>query len=180
MKCQTATWISRGKFIGLNRVIVAVMALLAAASLPAFGQPSVVSILPASGSGLAQAFTFTVADGAGAGNISLAYFLVNSSLTAAGGCYVEFNRAANTFRLQNDAGTGWLGPTTLGTGTPLVNSQCTVSAAAASTSSSGNNLTVNIPVTFTAGFAGLKSVFGFAYDNAFTGSGWVTTGSWNP
>jgi hypothetical protein len=143
--------------------------------------PAVVSTVPASGSGSSQTFTLTVADGAGAGNnISCAYFLVNSSLSAANACYVEVNRAANTFRLQNDAGTGWLGPTPIGTGTALVNSQCTVSAAAASTSSSGNNLTVNIPVTFTAGFAGLKSVFGYAYDNSFNGSGWVTTGSWNP
>jgi hypothetical protein len=149
-------------------------------SVPSSGGAAVLSAVPASGSGFTQTFSLTVADGAGFGNISYAYLLVNSSLSAAGGCFVEVNRAANTFRLQNDAGTGWLGPTPIGTGTALVNSQCTVSAATASTSSSGNNLTVNIPVTFTGGFAGLKSVFGFAYDNAFNGSGWVTTGSWNP
>jgi hypothetical protein len=149
-------------------------------SVPSSGPPAVLSAVPASGSGFSQTFTLTVADGSGFGNISYAYLLVNSSLSAVGGCFVEVNRAANTFRLQNDTGTGWLGPTSIGTGTALVNSQCTVSAAGASTSSSGNNLTVNIPVTFTAGFAGLKSVFGYAQDNSLNGSGWVTTGSWNP
>jgi streptogramin lyase len=149
-------------------------------TVPGSGPPAVVAVLPASGSGAAQTFSLTVADGAGTANINLAYLLMNSSFSGVNACYVEFNRAANTFRLQNDAGTGWLGPITLGSGSSLVNSQCTVSAAAASFSTSGTDLTVNIPVTFTAGFAGLKSVFGFAYDNAFTGSGWVTTGSWNP
>ena len=177
---KNATFLRGGKVIGSSRVIVAVAALLATASLPAFGQPSVVSALPASGSGSVRTFTLAVADSAGAANIGYAYLLVNASLSAASGCFVEYNHAANTFRLQNDAGTGWLGPTPVGTGTALVNSQCTVSAAAGSTSSSGNNLTVNITLTFAAGFAGLKSVFGNAYDNALISSSWIATGSWNP
>ena len=178
MKCQTATWVSRGKFIGLNRVIVAVAALLATASLPAFGQPSVVSILPASGSGSVQTFTLTVADGAGAGNISYAYFLVNSSLSAAGGCYVEFNHVSNSFRLQNDAGSGWLGPITLGSSASLSNSQCTITGNGASSVATGNNLAITIPTTFAFAFGGAKTAFGYAYDDAFSGSGWITTGSW--
>ena len=144
----------------------------------AFAAPSVVSALPASGSGSAQTFTLTVADGAGAANISYAYFLVNSSLSAAGGCYVEYNHAANTFRLQNDAGSGWLGPITLGSTASLSNSQCTITGNGASSIATGNNLAITIPTTFAFAFGGAKTVFGYAYDSAFNGSGWITTGSW--
>jgi hypothetical protein len=140
--------------------------------------PTVASVIPGSGGGSPQTFALTVADGAGAANISLASFLVNSSLSAANGCQIEFNRALNTFRLMNDAGSAWLGPITVGTVTSLANSQCTVSAAAASTSTSGTNLTVYIPLSFALTFSGAKSTFGDAVDNANANSGWVTTGSW--
>ena len=148
-------------------------------TVPSSGPPAVLSALPASGSGSAQTFTLTVADGAGAANISYAYFLVNSSLSAAGGCYVEYNHAANTFRLQNDAGSGWLGPITLGSTASLSNSQCTITGNGASSIATGNNLAITIPTTFAFAFGGAKTVFGYAYDSAFTGSGWITTGSWN-
>ena len=145
-------------------------------TVPSSGPPAVVSALPASGSGLIQTFTLTVADGAGAANISYAYFLVNSALSASNACYVEFNRAANTLRLQNDAGSAWLGPITLGSGS-LANSQCSISGNGASSVATGNNLTLAIPATFAFAFVGAKTAFGYAYDNAMNGSGWVTTGT---
>jgi hypothetical protein len=145
-------------------------------TVPSSGPPAVVSALPAAGSGLAQTFTLTVADGAGAANISYAYLLVNSALSAASGCEVEFNRAANTFKLQNDAGTAWLGPIALGTAASLANSQCTISGNGASSVATGNNLTITIPATFAFAFVGAKTVFGYGFDNAMNGSGWVTTG----
>ena len=146
-------------------------------TVPSSGPPAVVSALPASGSGLIQTFTLTVADGAGTGNISVAYFLVNSALSASNACYVEFNRAANTLRLQNDAGSAWLGPITLGSGS-LANSQCSISGNGASSVATGNNLTIAIPATFAFAFVGAKTAFGYAYDNAMNGSGWATTGTW--
>jgi hypothetical protein len=147
-------------------------------TVPSSGPPAVVSALPASGSGLIKTFTLTVADGAGTGNISVAYFLVNSALSASNACYVEFNRAASTLRLQNDAGSAWLGPITLGSTASLANSQCSITGSGASSVVTGNNLTITIPATFAFAFVGAKTAFGYAYDNAYNGSGWVTTGTW--
>jgi len=120
-----------------------------------------------------------VADGAGAGNISYAYFLVNSSLSAAGGCYVEYNHVPNTVRLKNDAaGSGWLEPITVGGSASLSNSQCTSTGKGASIIATGNNLTITIPTTSTFGFRGATTTFGYAYDNASNSSGWATTDFW--
>ena len=140
--------------------------------------PTVISAAPAAGYGFSQTFAVTVADSSGPSNLSIVYFLVNSALSDPGSCYVQFNSATNTFRLLNDAGTDWLGSVTLGTAASLANSQCTINAAGASSSSSGNNLTVNVPLSFAAAFAGAQNTYALAYDNASVGSGWLTTGTW--
>jgi hypothetical protein len=59
----------------------------------------------------------------------------------------------------------------------LSNSQCSINAAAATVVPSGNNLTVNLPVTFTAGYAGAKGIFMFA-SGLSANSGWQSMGTW--
>jgi hypothetical protein len=147
-------------------------------TVPSYGPPAVVSISPASGSGTLQSFAVTVSSSGGPTAINLVYLLINSSLSTAGACYIEFNHAANTFRLSNDAGSAWLGPITLGTVTSLANGQCTISATGASISTSATNLTVNFPVSFAYAFRGAKSTFGLAEDNSAQFSPWKTTGTW--
>jgi hypothetical protein len=138
----------------------------------------VVSTLPASGSGSFQNFALTVTDGSGPSNIAAAYFMVNTSISAANSCFVSYSRGSNTLYLMNDAGTTFQGPITLGTSGTLSNSQCTLSAAAASVSTSGNTLTVNLPLSFAFAFSGAKSTFGIAQDNSAQYSPWATTGTW--
>ena len=147
-------------------------------TVPSYGPPAVVSISPASGTGTLPSFAMTVSSPGGPTAINLVYLLINSSLSTAAACYIEFNRAANTFRLSNDAGSGWLGSIILGTNTSLANGQCTISATGASTSASANNLNVNFPVDFAYTFRGAKSTFGLAEDNFAQFSPWTTTGTW--
>src|ERR1700736_6448126 len=101
--------------MGLSRVAVAVGALLAVASLPAFGLPTVVSTVPNSGIGSAQTFTLTVADSAGASAITAVYFQVNTAISITNTCMVSYSSAANGLYLLNDAGTVFQGPITPGT-----------------------------------------------------------------
>ncbi|PWT99083.1 MAG: hypothetical protein C5B51_27915 [Terriglobia bacterium] len=141
-------------------------------------RPWVVSVIPSSGAGSAQTFAVTASDSAGPAAISTITFLLNTGLNGANGCWILYNRAANTLQLANDPATGFSAPITIGTLTAVSNSQCTLNAATASTSTTGNNLTVNIPLTFTVSFAGAKSSFVNAYDNGNQNSGWQFTGSW--
>ena len=85
-------------------------------TVPPQGTPSVVSATPVSGSGSSQTFALTVSDPSGPRGIEVAYLMVNSSLVASNGCYIEFNRQYNTFRLMNDAGSAWSVSITLAPG----------------------------------------------------------------
>lgn len=53
----------------------------------------------------------------------------------------------------------------------LQNSQCALNAAASSSSGSGNNLTLNVALSFKPVFAGLKIVYMLAYDNSGQNTG---------
>ncbi|PWU00642.1 MAG: hypothetical protein C5B51_24820 [Terriglobia bacterium] len=147
-------------------------------TVPASGPPAILSATPASGTGSYQTFAVTVADGGGPAAISVISFLLSNGLNGANACWAIYSKAANSLQLANDAGTGLLGPITIGSGSTLSNSQCTIYAATASVSSGGSTLTLNVPVSFTGTFAGTKSAFALVYDTGNLNSGWIATGTW--
>jgi len=72
--------------------------------------PADVSVSPASGSGLTQAFTFTVSSPSGYANVSDVFALFNTSVSGANACYIRYNRASNLLYLTNNGGVpGWAG-----------------------------------------------------------------------
>ncbi len=135
------------------------------------------SVTPASGSGMSQTFSFLLTDSKGFAAISSSQIIINNPLSIANGCYMYFNRAQNLLYLNNNAGTAWQGPITIGQSTSLQNSQCTVSAAGSSVSGSGNNLTLSVAIAFQAAFAGAKNVYIEVYDGTLD-TGWLQIGSW--
>ncbi|MBV9781379.1 MAG: hypothetical protein JOY62_15550, partial [Acidobacteriaceae bacterium] len=80
----------------------------------------------------------------------------------------------------NDAGTGLQGPPVSpgGSGT-ISNSQCTLSGSASSVSTSGNNLTMVVSLTFSPSFAGQKNVYMRAIDNEGLDTGFQQKGTFN-
>jgi hypothetical protein len=107
-----------------------------------------------------------------------AQMLVNSSLSIFNGCYLHYDRKFNIVYLRNDGSTAWLGPVSLGAATTLQNSQCTLNAATSSASGVGNNLTVNLDLSFAPAFAGTKTVFMQTTDTSGMATGWQSEGSW--
>jgi len=138
--------------------------------------PSAISVAPATGSGQTQTFAASYSDSSGASAITAAYILVGSSTSSAASCWIQFNAASNTYQLANDAGTAWSAPVNIGSGS-ATNSQCTLSGAGAGATPSGNNLTVNFPITFAAGYAGAKNVYLKVVDGSGLSSGWQQLGS---
>ena len=104
--------------------------------------------------------------------------IVSSAIAGSGSCFIEYNRATNAIRLADDAGTTWPSPVTLGTGTAMSNSQCTLNPALSSSNAAANNLTLNVSLTFAAGYHGGKNLYVQAYDVNGAGSGWQTAGTW--
>jgi hypothetical protein len=103
----------------------------------------------------------------------------NGPLSETNGCVMYYVPSTNAMYLVNQAGNGVIpGSITPGTaGTPLTNSQCTIANAGAVTTS-GNNLTIPVNVTFASGFGGTKLVYGYAINNEFQASGWTSLGTW--
>ncbi len=139
--------------------------------------PAPQSVSPNSGAGLAQTFTATYSDANGATDIAGAYFLFHSQIRPDAGCFVYYNRAANTVQLVNDAGLLWSAPIPAGSGT-LANSQCAISGVGVSGSAAGDTLTVTLPVTFSPTFAGTKNIYLLAIDASGANSNWHLKGAW--
>ena len=138
-----------------------------------------VSVTPSSGSGTQQTFNLVYTDSAGMSDLNTAWVWFDNSASSSvtNTCLAYSYPRANALYLLNDAGSAFLGPITVGSSNSLSNSQCTISGSGSSTSTAGSNLTVNLAVSFTAGFAGSKNtkmqVQGFSGQ-----SGWVVMGSW--
>ena len=139
-------------------------------------QVQVVSVAPSSGSGLSQTFSLQYSDTAGSTDITSVSVLVNSSLSTVGACLVVYTRAPNTLALLTDSGVLPGSTITPGSGSQA-NSQCTLSGAGSSVTSSGATLTVNLALTFQLAFGGVRNV----YLQAVAPSGtvaWQQKGAW--
>ncbi|MGA3026414.1 MAG: hypothetical protein ABSF98_16740, partial [Bryobacteraceae bacterium] len=141
--------------------------------------PAAVSVTPNSGAGTSQSFTFQFSSVNGYGYLKTAYMLFNATLSSISGCKVEYQQSTNHLYLYTDGGSGITGPVTPGVAGALSNSQCTVNAASSSVSGSVDALSLDVAVSFTTGFAGLKNVYGYVSDSGGLNSGWQMLGTWN-
>jgi hypothetical protein len=60
------------------------------------------------------------------------------------------------------------------------NSQCTLNAGSSSVAMAGNNLTLNVALTFSGTVAGAQNVYLYASGYSGLSSGWVKKGTWTP
>jgi hypothetical protein len=144
--------------------------------LPSTAGP--ISVMPASGAGNSGQFRLSLTDLSGSGDIASAVLLLNSSLSGSGGCFVNYNATNNSLLLANDTVTAWFGPSAVGSGAALSNSQCTVRPSGASVATSGNTLTISIPVAFNPAFAGTKTIWGFFSQKNGATSSYQVVGAW--
>lgn len=141
--------------------------------------PTVVSVSPASGTGLTQTFTGVYSDPIGINNLSNVRILFNTAVSGLKACYVYYYPASNALYLENSDGTGTVGPLTPGTNSSISNSQCTINGGGSSVTNSPGNLTVNYAVTFASTFTGLKNTY-LLSSSSSGDSGWVKEGTWTP
>jgi hypothetical protein len=127
---------------------------------------------------MAQSFTLVYTDAKGASDLTSAQVIMAATQAMAGSCYVWVNPVNETIWLANDADTGWSSPYTLGSGGTTQNSQCGVNVSASAGVASGNTYTLTLAMTFQAGYAGSKNVYGYATASGGANSGWQTLGTW--
>jgi hypothetical protein len=146
-------------------------------SVPSVRAPSISLAPPLSARGRAHTFTFTASTPNGAANINAIQVIINSRLSAAGGCVVAYDPSANTLLLADDGGTTWSSPLLVGGAGTIANSQCMIHAAGSTVSTVGDTISVVMPVTFQTGFAGPTTIYGQALDRRGGSSNWQSLGS---
>jgi len=140
--------------------------------------PQPASARPASGSGSGRVFTFTFSSPDDASDVEVAEALIVTGDTISGfdNCY--FFSTGGRLWLRDDAHSTWLGPLQPGSPATLSNSQCTLFGAGFSISSSGGHLVLTVPVTFTAAYAGPKTVYARTAARSGQATDLVPVGTW--
>jgi hypothetical protein len=148
-------------------------------TVPATGTPTAVSVTPSSGSGLTQTFALMYSDTAEASSLEWVWVWFNATFadSAENSCMLYYQSSTNQVNLLNDAGTVWMAATP-GTVASLANSQCSVNMKTSSVVLSGDNLILNLAMTFQSGFSGAKNTYMYAGDVSGSSSGWPQEGAW--
>lgn len=165
--------------IGRN---LALLAIAAAAPAALHAQATGLSVVPTTGTGTSQLFTFHAADANGYGYISTMLMLFNTAVSGPNACYIQFAPASGQVYLTDNGATTWGNGGALGSSTVLSNSQCSIKLAESNNiGTSGNDLYLNLAITFTPNLnfpAGQKYVYEYVIDNANQATGWQQPGLW--
>jgi hypothetical protein len=140
--------------------------------------PVPVSVTPSSGTGTSQTFSTVVSDANGYTDINTVYFLIDKSVNGVSACFILYSRSSGTFRLASDTGASWSAGITPGVSGSASNSQCTLSGTGSAVSGSGNNLTLQLALSFTSTFTGTRNVYVAAIDQSSAMSSYGNLGTW--
>lgn len=132
--------------------------------------PPTDSISPNTGTGSSQTFIIHMTDRIDIGGVNL---LIGPSLNGQNACWIFFDGAG--IYLANDDGTIW---TKAGSDGSASNSQCSVNESATAFDNKSDNKTLAIPITFKPAFAGTKTLFVRANNDAGFDTGYQARGGW--
>ena len=142
--------------------------------------PTIVSLSPNTGTGPTVTFKAVFADPYGAIDLTELLLQINAAQSGANACFVYYQPSGNHLYLATNAG-AWITPAlTPGVAGTASNSQCTLNAGSSSVSMLGNDLTVNVAVTFSSAFVGAKNVYLYAYGLSGQSTAWIKEGAWTP
>ncbi len=141
------------------------------------GIPVANSVVPSSGTGAGQRFTFTASDQGGSSYITAVAMLFAPSLDPNNACSLVYDRTPNTISLAYDVAANGAVPLVPGSSTEVSNHQCTLRGANTTVTASTTSLIITVDIVFSATYFGPKNVYLYAAEQ-FSNSGWTTVGSW--
>jgi Beta-propeller repeat len=141
------------------------------------GSPVANSVVPSSGTGAGERFTFVISDRSGSSYLTYGAILFASTFNTLNACYLEWDGIANTISITYDNPTQGQTPFTPGTPGIATNSQCTLNAANSSISTSATQVVITLDLTFNSSFFGPKNIYLYAAEGSIN-SGWATVGTW--
>jgi large repetitive protein len=103
--------------------------------------------------------------------VNAANIIINSAAVYENGCVVWFDRGGSRLYLWN--GSGWTAPVVVGVTGSLSNAQCSINTGTSSIANSGNDVTLNLDMTFANGFIGAagQNVYAWVNDKANANNG---------
>jgi hypothetical protein len=121
-------------------------------------------ITPSSGAGGVQTLSVTANDPTGYGNIQFIQLIYNWQPSGVDGCLLNYDVTNDALELADVTGSlSTFGSMMLsspsGTLGDLVSSNCSVNAAGSGIVKSGNNITLNLNMTFSASFIGQQNIY---------------------
>jgi hypothetical protein len=134
-------------------------------------------VVPNTGSGTGQRFSFTITDPRGSGSLVAMGMLFASTFNFNNACSLVWDSSAGTISLAYDIQANGATPIVPGTNTSASNAQCTLNAANTTVSVGATTVVVTVDLTFDAAWAGPKNIYLYAAEVA-ANSGWVTVGTW--
>ena len=143
--------------------------------------PYTVGITPTTGAGSSATLTFTAGDTRGVSALSFVTMLISPVIVGPPACQALYFPASNAINLLNDSGSAMVSITAvdLGTAGTLSNSLCSINTGTASSTSTSDNVTVTLPMTFDTGtFGGTKNIYLNAFDDFGDLSDWVSSATW--
>ena len=164
--------------LGSFAVTASVSGVAATANFSLTNNPAPSIVLPnpvISGSGPWQNFSVTANDLNGANRILVLDMGFIPTTGGAAKCIVEYVPALVSFFLVDSGDTA--GPLFAGTNGSIQNHSCVITQP--TVSFSGTQGTINMLVTFKAGFAPNNDVIAFVADTDGVNSGWTGVGTWN-
>lgn len=135
------------------------------------------SVVPSSGTGPAQRFSFQVSDAGGSSFITDVAVLFAPTANTLDACFILYDSIANTLSVSYDNPA--LGTTELhlgSTGTAS-NSQCALNSGNSTVVFGTTSVVLTLDLTFASAFSGAKNVYIFGAE-ASSNTGWVQLGTW--
>jgi hypothetical protein len=134
-------------------------------------------VIPGSGSGPGQRFSFTISDQGGASYMTGLEVIFGSTSDVNNACVLAYDRTTNTVSLSYDNAANGSARLVAGSSTVVSNSQCTLRGANTTLVIGTTSIVVTMDLTFNAAWFGPKNVYLLASENGVN-SGLVTVGTW--
>ena len=141
------------------------------------GLPVATSVVPGTGSGAGQRFSFTISDQGGSGFLTGAAMLLAATLNTTNACSMVYDRTRNVVSLAYDVPANGATPVTPGSNTVASNGQCTLNGTNTTVVIGVTSITVTVDLTFNANWFGAKNVYLLASETT-SNSGFVIVGGW--
>lgn len=142
------------------------------------GLPVANTVVPTSGSGPAQRFSFTASDQGGSGFITGMAMLLSTSLSTTNACSMVYDRTRNVVSLAFDNPANGAAPVTPGSPTIVSNGQCSLNGANTTVVIGVTSIVVTVDLTFNADWFGAKNTYLLASETTVN-SGFITVGGWS-